>query len=58
MAVIAAPPPPDPPAVSAALTETEVKVTSGFRGGDGEVIETRAQPAQGAEAGDVGQRAG
>ena len=32
MAVIAAPPPPDPPAVSAALTETEVKVTSGFRG--------------------------
>ena len=32
MAVIAAPPPPDPPAVSAALTETDVTVTSGCRG--------------------------
>ena len=32
MATVAAPPPPDPPAVSAALTETKVKVTSGFQG--------------------------
>ena len=32
MAIVAAPPPPDPPAVSAALTETQVKVTSGFQG--------------------------
>lgn len=32
MAVIGAPPPPEPPVVSAALTETEVRVTSGFRG--------------------------
>lgn len=32
MPPVAAPPPPDPPAVSAALTETEVRVTSGFQG--------------------------
>lgn len=32
MMAVVLPPPPDPPAVSAALTETQVKVTSGFSG--------------------------
>jgi len=42
-------PPPDPPAVSAALTETEVRVTSGFRGAKiiiyGAIYDPQARPS-------------
>lgn len=42
-------PPPDPPAVSAALTETEVRVTSGFRGAKiiiyGAIYDPNAKPS-------------